>query len=642
LGVAWGNSNWAASPSATPDSIVDRGTERLYVPFDGGTEGGSWLESVQIGYNYMLPNRWVIGAEADVSFSAFLNYNNMNIGQINSVLNGATSYQDSIFASGTVRGRIGYAPGSWLFYATGGLAWASEQFTLTQNASGASDTSSRQRLGWAAGVGIEAPLMPHWTVRAEYLYTDYGNNSINFPTSALRIGSDLNEQEVRVGMNYRFGDSSSSAAAVAPILPGLNSDNINIHAQITATWQGYPAFKQSPQFIGNPGTLPNGGEGREVGEATAYLGFRLWQGAELWVNPEIDQGFGLNNTFGIADFPTAEAYELGQAIPYAKVQRAFVRQTIDRGGETQRVAADLNQFANTQTADRLVLTVGRFSPLDIFNVNSYASSPRTQFMNWGLNYALPLDWGADAWGFGPGAASGLYLGRFTYRLGWFAMSNQAYSNTSNAYGTSADFSQWDVLGEIEERHELWGQPGKIKVLVNMVSGDLGSYADALALAEATDQPPGTNLVRQRRQKFDGNINIEQQIVPNVGVYTRFGLSPDYVETYATADNHLFFSAGLSVAGAWWGRPNDTVGLGGIYNQASNQELQLLTMGGNGNIVPGGYNFNTGAEKVIEAYYNYQLNSSTSVAFDYQCITNPAFNASRGPVNIFGGRLHWQM
>ena len=51
----------------------------------------------------------------------------------------------------------------------------------------------------------------------------------------------------------------------------------------------------SPPFLGFPG----GGQGRSIGEATLYAGMRLWKGAELWINPEIDQGLGLGNSIGV-------------------------------------------------------------------------------------------------------------------------------------------------------------------------------------------------------------------------------------------------------------------------------------------------------------------------------------------------------
>ena len=85
-----------------------------------------------------------------------------------------------------------------------------------------------------------------------------------------------------------------------------------------------------------------------------------------------------------------------------------------------------------------------------------------------------------------------------------------------------------------------------------------------------------------------------------------------------------------------------MGIAGIYNEAAAAELNYLNLGGSGVLVSGGQQpFPTGPEKVLESYYNLSLMSSTSITFDYQFVQNPGFNTSRGPVNIFSGRLHWE-
>ena len=149
---------------------------------------------------------------------------------------------------------------------------------------------------------------------------------------------------------------------------------------------------------------------------------RLWQGAELWVNPEIDQGFGLANTLGVAGFPSGEAYKVGQTYPYARLPRTFIRQTIDLGGETQKVDAGANQFAGSETANRLVITVGKFAVTDIFDTNKYAHDPRNDFMNWALVDTGTFDYAADSWGYTYGAAVEWYQGSWTLRGGVFDLS----------------------------------------------------------------------------------------------------------------------------------------------------------------------------------------------------------------------------
>ncbi|MFK5073502.1 carbohydrate porin, partial [Klebsiella pneumoniae] len=88
-------------------------------------------------------------------------------------------------------------------------------------------------------------------------------------------------------------------------------------------------------------------------------GRKLWSGAELWINPEIDQGFGLSGTLGVAAFPSAEAYKVGAVEPYARLPRLFVRQTIGLGGETEEVVSGPNQLGGRQSKDRLVITMGK-------------------------------------------------------------------------------------------------------------------------------------------------------------------------------------------------------------------------------------------------------------------------------------------
>jgi len=101
--------------------------------------------------------------------------------------------------------------------------------------------------------------------------------------------------------------------------------------------------------------------------------------AEIWINPEVDQGFGLSNTFGVAGYPSGEAFKLGKVDPYVLIQRGFLRQTIDLGGEKEKLEPDLNQLGGLQTADRVVLTVGKYSVVDIFDTNKYAPIRATTF-----------------------------------------------------------------------------------------------------------------------------------------------------------------------------------------------------------------------------------------------------------------------
>ena len=642
LGVAWGSSNWTASTAGAPAPFAS-GSFSLFEPINSFSETGSFLDGMQAGYNYMLPSRFVVGAEADASFPSFQNHNGISIGGTSTLLApaiGAESFSETMLAFGTVRGRIGYAPGSWLFYATGGFAWAYDRQTLTQLASGATASPFLWRFGWTAGAGVELPVAPHWTARLEYLFTDYGASGVTFPAAGQRFSSDFSLQELRAGLDYRFGNDAAPANIIvtkAPATPDL--DDVNFHGQTTFVWQGYPAFR-SP-FAGT-NSFPGGGEGRETFDATLFAGVRLWRGAELWINPEIDQGFGLADVHGSAGFPSGEAFKLGATYPYARVQRYFLRQTIDLGGETEKVDADINQFAGAHTADRLVLTVGKFTVTDIFDTNKYANNPKSDFLNWSLINAGSFDYASDGWGFSYGAAAEWYQGRFTLRGGVFDLTVTPAGGIS-PFGADLDptFRQFQLVGEIEERHELWGEPGKLKITGFLSRGDAGEFADAIALAQATGMPADINAVRRYVSRPGVSVNLEQQVTETVGVFARAGWADGNVEPWDFTDIDRSASAGVSINGKQWGRPDDTVGVGGVVNGISAVHAAFLNAGGLGILIGDGALPHPGVEGIIETYYSYALTAATKVTFDYQFIANPAYNTDRGPVSVFAGRFHTQ-
>jgi high affinity Mn2+ porin len=639
IGVATGHSNWnALLPGGAPHLS---GSFSLYNSPNGFSEGGSWETGVQGGYNYMFNNRLVIGVEGEVNFPAFPDLNGLTTGGISNfnsaALGGASSFSETMLWAGSLRGRIGYAPGHWLFYATGGFAFTYNQQTLTVG-DGGQETPFLWRLGWAAGAGVEVGIAPSWTFRAEYLWTSFPTASVDNPWSGVRISSDWTQQEYRVGLNYRF-DDPARPAAFAPSRFVAVPDIFAVHGQATFVYQGYPQFR-SPYEGTN--SLSGGGQARETFDLTLSTGVKLWKGAEFWANPEIDQGFGFNDTHGAAGFPSAESYKLGSATPYARIQRAFVRQTIDLGGEVEKVDDDFMQFAGTRTTDRLVFTVGRFGIIDIFDTNKYANNPKADFLNWSVVNAGSFDYAGDGWGYTYGAAAEWYTGRWTLRAGVFDLSTTPAGGVSpSAYALDSTFQQFQMVGEIEERHDLFGQPGKIKITGFLSRGSAGNFNDAVALAALTGQPADINAVRTYKSRPGVSLNVEQQVVDAVGVFFRAGWADGYVEPWDFTDIDRTVQAGVSINGKLWSRPDDTIGIACVVNGISNAHVAFLNAGGLGVLIGDGQLPNYSTEKILEAYYSYALTSSTRLMIDYQYLANPSYNADRGPANILAGRVHWQ-
>jgi high affinity Mn2+ porin len=407
-----------------------------------------------------------------------------------------------------------------------------------------------------------------------------------------------------------------------------------VHGQSTFTWELQPAFPSPDQ---GPHSLSPAANGRETFDATLYAGIRPWPGGEIWLNPEVDQGFGLSDTFGVAGYPSGEAYKLGKADPYFLVQRGFLRQTIDLGGKTETVTPDLNQLGGTQTVDRLVFTIGKYSIVDIFDTNTYAHDPRNDFLNWSIIDQGAFDYAANSWGYTYGGAAEWYQDRWTLRAGLFDLSAEPNSSALSTTG----FAQGQFVAELEERHDPWGQPGKLKLLYWLTRGNLGTYLDAISLGEATGTTPSTGAVRSLRTKDGVGLNLEQQIATDLGVFARASLSQGTVEEVDFTDINQSISAGLSLAGSRWGRPDDTVGLAGAANRISHQGKLYLAAGGLGGIIGDGQLPNAGPEQILEAYYRVAVLSFTHLAFDYQFINNPAYNRDRGPVSVFTLQWHVQ-
>jgi high affinity Mn2+ porin len=641
VGVIRGSSGWSATPLG-PGGPALNGAFNLPFHFDFMAGTGSYLAGLQGGYNYVLPSRLMLGIEADASFPNSDVVNPFSVRGSQTVTSdqiGQVTYGEAVIHYGSVRGRVGYAFDHFLLYGTGGFAWTYDQVTRTQDAAPASglavagtvEPALFWRLGWAAGIGVEIPVTKSWSARAEFVETGFGRKTTLFGATADAFTSNLTMQSIRFGLNYHLDDANPAADLFAKGPSALETDRFAFHAQATFLNQATPTFRNP--FFGPNSLIPN--QGRETTDVTLYAGMRLWQGAEVWVNPEIDQGFGLSGSLGAAGFPSGEAYKVGASYPYTRLHRAFFRQTIDLGGDSQEVGAGFNQFSGSQTSDRLVITAGKIGVVDIFDTNRYAHDPRGDFMNWSLVDTGTFDYAADAWGYSVGGAIEWYTGPWTFRGGVFDLS--IAPNTTSLDSRFGQF-QWD--GEIERRYSIFGQPGKIAVTGFLTRGRMGSFQDAILLAAMTGMPADIAAVRSYQSRGGISMNLEQQLVENVGFFARAGWADGHKEPYEFTDIDRTVAAGFSISGKQWGREGDVWGIAGVVNGISNVHQAFLNAGGLGILVGDGQLPHPGHEEIFETYYSFPWFAS-KITLDYQLIVNPAYNRDRGPASVFGVRLHTQ-
>lgn len=420
----------------------------------------------------------------------------------------------------------------------------------------------------------------------------------------------------------------SGADAATP----AHDERFGIHGQFTYVEQESDSFRAP--YAGPNSLSPN--QGRETTDLTLFAGMRLWSGAQAWINPEIDQGFGLDNTLGLAGFSSGEAYKVGKDQPYLRLPRVFVRQTLDLAGAREEVSPDINQLGGDRSRNRWVFTVGKFGVTDIFDVNQYAHDPKNDFFNWGAVDAGTFDYAADAWGYTVGAAAEWYQDSWTTRLGIFDL-----SNVPNSVHLEPGFHEFQMIGEVERRHSLDDHPGKVMITMFDSRGRMGLLNSAVDLAQATGQPVDISLVRQYRSRLGVSLNLEQELPSDLGTFMRVGKQAGNVESYEFTDIDRSVELGLSLKGTAWRRANDTLALAGMRNGISADRERFLNAGGLGILVGDGQLPHPGPEDIIESYYGAAIFSHAQITLDYQWVEHPAYNRDRGPVSIYAVRFHAQ-
>ena len=440
-------------------------------------------------------------------------------------------------------------------------------------------------------------------------------------------------------------DTVTNSLPASALNPSADQpQNWNWHVQNTDIVQGYPGF--SAKYSG-PNSLPNGGETRETVSLDLFAGVRLWRGAEAHIDGMMYQGFGIDDARGVEGFPNGEAFRLGTDVPNGTISRLFIRQTIGFGGEQEMVEDDQLALAGKQDVSRLTLTLGKMSVKDIFDNNAYANDPRTQFMNWALMANEAWDYPADALGYTTGLAVELNEPKWTLRYGFFQVPRFSNSLTADdrifqwPYDGSAQdgplLEAWGMVTEFERRYSIDDHPGVVRLLAYLNRANMGSYQDAV---NSPTRPADITASAAFRYKYGFGINIEQEIAKNVGVFSRLGWSDGQNQAWMFSDMDYTATAGISIKGESWHRPDDTFGFAGVLNGISKVHQEFLAAGGTG-ILAGDGNLNYGWERILETYYDFKIWKTIHATVDYQFITDPAFNRDRGPVSVFAARLHWE-
>jgi high affinity Mn2+ porin len=405
----------------------------------------------------------------------------------------------------------------------------------------------------------------------------------------------------------------------------------SIHGQATVIGQGNWMFHSPYQ---GPNSFVDAQSLRTTATSTLFLAAKLpWEGGLVVFDPEVAGGAGLSGTFGLGAFPNGEAVRVGDPTATPYVARLYYQQDFGLGGEWEKIEDGPNQVAGHRDLNRITIQIGRLPAIDLFDNNLYSHDPRIQFMNWALMYNASWDYPANTRGYNYGATIELNQPVWAIRYG-------VWLEPEFANGFAFDNNYGEANGhavELEYRWNLDGPKGKVRLLVYGNHAHMGDYREALQMMPVN---PDVTLTRAYRWKYGFALNLEQELTPDLGLFSRLGWDDGHTETWAFTECDRTATLGLLLKGRRWGRPQDEVGLAFVVDGLSQDHRAYLAAGGLGFELGDG-KLNYGLEEVVETYYNWQLKKGINVTLDMQGVNNPGYNRDRGPIAIMSMRFHFE-
>jgi high affinity Mn2+ porin len=437
----------------------------------------------------------------------------------------------------------------------------------------------------------------------------------------------------------------------------------NLHNIENESWNAYGQFtyisswKQSfdapyTNLNGSINSLLPTAERSFTGTATLYLGLRLWNGAEAYLVPEVISEQPLSQLRGLGGaIQNFELQKGGASVPQLYRSRLFLKQTIGLGGKSDAEDSGPLQLGTHYDSRRLVFAAGNFSILDFFDTNAFDLDPRQGFLGLGFLTYAAFDFASDARGYSYGGVGEFHWDNWAARYGRITppkLPNQL----------PVDFRLLKYYGdqaELEHKHSIRGQDGMVRVLAFRNRENMGRFTDAIAAFQADPAKNATtctgfsygsnnatapDLCWARKPNVKEGIGgfAEQYIGHNIGVFGRAMYADGKTEVYSYTSDDRSATFGVLAKGSSWSRPKDVAGLGGNYGWISDLHAKYLGMGGVDGFVGDGA-IKAAAEKSLDLFYSANFHKIYWLSGDYQHVSDPGFNAARGPVNILTVRIH---
>jgi len=410
----------------------------------------------------------------------------------------------------------------------------------------------------------------------------------------------------------------------------LKQQPFSFHFQETTITQYKPAF--SAPYSGANSLLTKT-ETQTSLTTTLFGAARLWKGAEAIFDPEISGGSGLSETKGIAGFPNGETFRVGTSAPAIYIARLYFKQTFEWGKDKDTLTDDQNQLAGLRSKRYFSLVLGKFGMADFFDGNEFSHDPRTQFTNWALMDNGAWDYPANTRGYAFGLSAELGQPDWTLRFALTMVTSHANGPDWDAKVLKANTQ----TVEYERRYTLNSQKGTIRVLGFLNNGKFGNYAQAIA--QNPTAPVVDSTQAYGRHKYGFGISADQYLSKDFGVFAKMSYNDGHTETWFFTEIDRSLSFGGTLKGSSWKRPDDELALAFAANGLSAPHHDYLADSGYGFLIGDGH-LNYSPELIAELYYKVNaFQKKFWLTPDYQFILHPAYNADRGPVNVFSLRAH---
>ena len=501
---------------------------------------------------------------------------------------------------------------------------------------------------WRQNSGNSAPAQIS-AISAEAVQTD-DSQSANLQNGDWQAG-DLLQAGGAQGSSPGSAGTQGSAAAQqnAPVTPSPNSDSsshssvtmfphsdtarywISGQANIVSQWN--PAFPATYSGQDSFGPHAQNATSRVY---TLFTGYELTNSTEVFADIESAGGRGLSNALGLAGFTNLDVVRNPQLGPVPYLARLMIRQIISLSDEKVAAQRGPLELATSLPARRIEIRFGKFGMVDFFDLNAGGTDSHLQFLNWTVDNNGAYDYAANTRGYTDGVIVEYDDHNFAARFAETLMpkvANGTFLDADIARARAENF-------EMDYGHNfLPGLPGILRFLTYVNHANMGDYREAIEdfLNGEGTRPDITKTREQGRIKYGFGVNVEQQLLPHLQFFGRWGWNEGHHESFAYTEVNEALELGAAFTNIPR-RKNDHAGFAWSQNAISGDHREYLALGGLGFLLGDGA-LDYAREEIVEAYYTAHVWRGAFASFDLQRIWNPGYNQARGPIVVPTLRAH---